>query len=49
MEIAPLLITSVYLAADALMVMWSALSIKGLDHSGNAPKNIAATSLFAWN
>jgi hypothetical protein len=47
LEIAPLLITSIYLAADALMLMWSALSIKGLDHSGNAPKNIATTSLFA--
>lgn len=47
LEIAPLLITSVYLAADSLMLMWSALSIKGLDHSGNAPKNIGTTSLFA--
>jgi hypothetical protein len=47
LEIAPVLITSVYLAVDALMLMWSALSIKGLDHSGNAPKNIATTSLFA--
>ncbi len=47
LEIAPLLITSIYLAVDALMVMWSALSVKGLDHSGNAPKNIATASLFA--
>jgi hypothetical protein len=47
LEIAPLLITSVYLAVDALVLMWSALSVKGLDHSGNAPKNIANTSLFA--
>lgn len=47
LEIAPLLITSVYLAVDALMLMWSALSVKGLDHTGNAPKNIAMTSLFA--
>jgi hypothetical protein len=47
LEIAPVLITSVYLAADALMLMWSALSIKGLDHSGNAPKNVANTALFA--
>jgi hypothetical protein len=45
-DIAPLLITSVYLAVDALMLMWSALSIKGLDHAGNAPKNIATTDLF---
>ncbi|MEY2573077.1 MAG: hypothetical protein QOJ87_1290 [Verrucomicrobiota bacterium] len=47
LEVAPLLITTVYLAIDALMLMWSALSIKGLDHCGNAPKNIASTSLFA--
>jgi len=46
LDIAPLLITSVYLAVDALMLMWSALSIKGLDHTGNAPKNIATASLF---
>jgi hypothetical protein len=46
-EIAPLLITSVYLAVDALMLMWSALSVKGLDHTGNAPKNIATASLFS--
>jgi hypothetical protein len=46
LDIAPLLITSMYLAVDSLMLMWSALSIKGLDHSGNAPKNIATTALF---
>ena len=46
LDIAPLLITTVYLALDALMLMWSALSVKGLDHAGNAPKNIATTDLF---
>jgi hypothetical protein len=48
LDIAPVLITSVYLAADALMLMWSALSVKGLDHTGNAPKNIATALLFSW-
>jgi hypothetical protein len=47
LDIAPLLITSVYLAVDALVLMWSALSIKGLDHAGNAPKNMATTDLFS--
>lgn len=46
LDIAPLLITSVYLALDALLLMWSALSVKGLDHTGNAPKNIATADLF---
>jgi len=47
LDIAPLLITTIYLAVDALMLMWSALSVKGLDHAGNAPKNIATTPLFS--
>ena len=47
LDIAPLLLTSVFLAIDALVLMWSALSIKGLDHSGNAPRNIATTALFS--
>lgn len=46
LDIAPLLMTTVYLAVDTLILMWSALSIKGLDHAGNAPKNIATKDLF---
>lgn len=44
--ILPLLATVVYLASDAAMIMWSALSTKGLDHSGNSPKNLATADLF---
>lgn len=42
----PLLATSIYLLADAAMVMWSALSIKGLDHAGNVPRNLGNHELF---
>jgi len=42
----PLLITAIYLAGDAVMIMWSALSTKALDHSGNAPENLATQDLF---
>ena len=44
--IAPLLLTTIYLAGDAAMIMWSALSTQGLDHCGNAPKNLATQQLF---
>ena len=44
--ILPLLVSTIYLAGDAAMIMWSALSTKGLDHSGNAPKNLAIHELF---
>lgn len=45
--ILPLLVTTVYVAGDAMMIMWSALSIKELDHCGNAPKNLATSELFS--
>jgi hypothetical protein len=44
--ILPLLVTAIYLASDAAMIMWSALSTKGLDHSGNAPRNLATQEYF---
>lgn len=44
--IAPLLLTVTYLALNAALVMWSALSTKALDHCGNAPKNLATQDLF---
>lgn len=46
-EIVPLLVTTIYLACDALMIMWSALSIKGLDHAGNTPSNLASSEMFS--
>lgn len=42
----PLLITIIYLAIDAAMIMWSALSTKELDHAGNVPRNLATQDLF---
>ena len=45
-SILPLLATTIYLATDAAIIMWSALSTKELDHSGNAPKNLATQELF---
>ena len=46
-DILPLLITTLYVAADALLIMWSALSVKELDHSGNAPQNLVTAELFS--
>lgn len=45
--IGPLLLTTVYLAIDAAMIMWFALSTGGLDHAGNAPRNLATQYYFA--
>lgn len=44
--ILPLLVTSIYLSADSAIIMWSALSIKQLDHRGNEPRNLATQALF---
>jgi hypothetical protein len=44
--ILPLLTTIIYVAANAAVIMWSALSTKELDHSGNAPNNLATQALF---
>ena len=45
-SILPLFVTTIYLASDAAMIMWSALSTKELEHSGNRPKNLATHELF---
>jgi hypothetical protein len=42
----PLLLTTLYAAADAAMIMWTALSSKELDHGGNTPNNLATQELF---
>jgi 2-oxoglutarate dehydrogenase complex dehydrogenase (E1) component-like enzyme len=44
--IVPLLLTSIYAAIDAAMLMWTALSSKELEHGGNTPKNLATKELF---
>ena len=44
--IIPLLATTLYSAADAAMIMWSALSSKELEHGGNTPNNLATQELF---
>lgn len=45
-SILPLLATVIYLGLDIAIVMWSALSSKELEHSGNAPSNLATQNLF---
>jgi hypothetical protein len=44
--IIPLLLTTLYAAVDAAMVMWIALSSKTLEHGGNTPNNLATQELF---
>jgi hypothetical protein len=44
--IVPLLLTTNYAAADAAMIMWTALSSKELEHGGNTPNNLATQELF---
>jgi hypothetical protein len=44
--IIPLLVTTLYAAVDAAMIMWSALSSKELEHGGNTPNNLATQELF---
>lgn len=44
--IAPLLLITLYLATDAAMIMWTALSSKELEHGGNTPSNLATQELF---
>ena len=44
--IVPLLLTTLYAAADAAMIMWTALSSKELEHGGNTPNNLATQELF---
>ena len=44
--IVPLLLTTLYAAADAAMIMWTALSSKELEHGGNTPNNLATHELF---
>jgi len=45
--IIPLLVTTIYTAIDAVLVMWTALSCKELEHGGNTPKNLANPTLFS--
>ena len=45
--IIPLLVTTIYTAIDAVLVMWTALSCKELEHGGNTPKNSANPTLFS--
>ena len=47
-SITPLIVTVVYLAIDAAVVMWTALSSQELEHAGNEPKNLATQELFQF-
>ena len=44
--IVPLLLTTIYAAVDAAVIMWTALFSKELEHGGNTPKNLATQELF---
>jgi hypothetical protein len=44
--IVPLLLTTVYAAVDAAIIMWTALSCKLLEHGGNTPSNLATNTMF---